>query len=227
MSDAEEVPYSCTVEGGEPSTTSRGITGKCNIQYPNGDKFEGLIKNGVNPTSLTADPRRRRRLHLQRRIGLHRQIQGQREGRHRKDEVHRQRRVPRFAHIRVFSFLGEFCNGKRHGDGLFTYSNKDIYSGQWKNGKKHGNGTYIFAKQGGDMKVGFYASLTFQLKGCWDEGNLQTGKWIMFNGDFYQGEFSNNKPNGAGQWQMHNGNVITGKYTQEMLPKDEQLDVEE
>ncbi len=61
--------------------------------------------------------------------------------------------VPIFISKRFTNFLGEFLNGKRHGDGLFTYSNKDIYSGQWKNGKKHGNGTYIFAKKGRDMKV--------------------------------------------------------------------------
>ena len=52
-----------------------------------------------------------------------------------------------------YLFTGEFLNGVRHGDGLFTYSNKDIYSGCWKNGKKHGMGTYIFSKQGGEMKV--------------------------------------------------------------------------
>ena len=39
-----------------------------------------------------------------------------------------------------------------------------------------------------------------QLKGRWDEGHLQEGKWIMFNGDFYEGEFSHNKPNGKGKW---------------------------
>ncbi len=130
---------------------------------------------------------------------------------------------------RFTNFLGEFLNGKRHGDGLFTYSNKDIYSGQWKNGKKHGNGTYIFAKKGGDMKVlhFFKKVIHFQLKGRWDEGQLQCGKWIMFNNDFYKGEFSHNKPNGKGEWQMHNGNIITGHYTQEKLPKDEELDVEE
>ena len=27
-------------------------------------------------------------------------------------------------------------NGKRNGEGMFTYLNKDIYSGNWKNGKK-------------------------------------------------------------------------------------------
>ena len=53
----------------------------------------------------------------------------------------------------IRSFLGEFQNGKRHGDGLFTYNNGDIYSGCWKNGFKHGRGTYIFTKQGGEMKV--------------------------------------------------------------------------
>jgi len=76
---------------------------------------------------------------------------------------------------RFTNFLGEFLNGKRHGDGLFTYSNKDIYSGQWKNGKKHGNGTYIFAKKGGDMKVFvllIQIVIVKKLKGRWDEGQL-------------------------------------------------------
>ena len=42
-------------------------------------------------------------------------------------------------------YFGRFENGKRHGEGVFTYKkNKDIYSGQWKFGKKHGKGTYIF-----------------------------------------------------------------------------------
>ena len=49
----------------------------------------------------------------------------------------------------------------------------------------------------------------------------------MFNSDFYEGSFKHNKPNGKGKWVMHNGNVITGNYTQEKLPKDEELDVEE
>lgn len=39
---------------------------------------------------------------------------------------------------------GNFLNGKRSGEGMFTYANKDIYSGNWLNGKKHGKGTYVF-----------------------------------------------------------------------------------
>ena len=49
----------------------------------------------------------------------------------------------------------------------------------------------------------------------------------MINNDFYEGQFRHNKPNGKGKWQMNNGNIITGCYTQEKLPKDEKLDVEE
>ena len=42
-------------------------------------------------------------------------------------------------------FYGRFENGKKHGEGVFTYKKtKDIYSGSWKYGKKHGKGTYIF-----------------------------------------------------------------------------------
>ncbi len=42
-------------------------------------------------------------------------------------------------------YYGRFENGKRHGEGVFTYKKtKDIYSGSWKFGKKHGRGTYIF-----------------------------------------------------------------------------------
>ena len=47
--------------------------------------------------------------------------------------------------------LGYWENGKRHGEGVFTYVNKDIYSGWWKFGKKEGTGTYVFFDTG--MKV--------------------------------------------------------------------------
>jgi hypothetical protein len=48
MSEAEEIPYSCTLEGGEPSNTSRNVTGKVNIQYSNGDKYDGSLVKGVS-----------------------------------------------------------------------------------------------------------------------------------------------------------------------------------
>lgn len=44
----------------------------------------------------------------------------------------------------ILVYLGNFLKGKRSGEGMFTYANKDIYSGNWLNGKKHGKGTYVF-----------------------------------------------------------------------------------
>ena len=44
--------------------------------------------------------------------------------------------------------IGHFENGRRHGEGVFTYLNKDVYSGWFKYGKKHGKGTYIYNDSG-------------------------------------------------------------------------------
>ena len=40
--------------------------------------------------------------------------------------------------------VGEFKDGKRNGQGTYTYSNGDMYEGEWKDGKYHGQGTYTF-----------------------------------------------------------------------------------
>ena len=48
MSDNEEIQYSCQVDGEpEARTTSRGVTGKVLIRYPNGDVYEGGMVKGV------------------------------------------------------------------------------------------------------------------------------------------------------------------------------------
>ena len=78
------------------------------------------------------------------------------------------------------SYVGYFENGFKHGEGLFTYPNKDIYQGFWKAGKKHGKGTYIVFEK----KV--------KLCGVWDEGELVQGKWIFPNGTVYEGRFKHN-----------------------------------
>lgn len=41
-------------------------------------------------------------------------------------------------------YYGQWEFGMRHGEGLYTYANKDVYSGQWHKNKKHGQGTYVF-----------------------------------------------------------------------------------
>ena len=52
-------------------------------------------------------------------------------------------------------YYGYWKDGQRHGEGVMTYKNEDIYSGNWANGKKDGKGTYIF-KETGEKYVGMF-----------------------------------------------------------------------
>ena len=41
--------------------------------------------------------------------------------------------------------VGEYKDGKRHGQGTYTHANGDKYVGEYKDNNKHGQGTYTFA----------------------------------------------------------------------------------
>ena len=107
------------------------------------------------------------------------------------------------------SYHGYFLNGERSGEGLFHYANKDRYSGAWKYGKKHGKGTYIID------------SSNIKLVGDWFEGQIRCGKWILSNGDTYEGKFKHNKPTGDATWSLANGNKLKGYYEQQIIDVDE------
>jgi hypothetical protein len=113
------------------------------------------------------------------------------------------------ATISVFEAdLGTYSGGQRNGEGLFQYKNKDRYSGEWKNGRKHGKGTYIIDAS----KV--------KLIGEWFEGEITKGKWILANGDAYEGHFEHNRPVGDGTWNLKNGTTVNGNYNHEFLEND-------
>eukprot|EP00831_Metopus_contortus_P028637 TRINITY_DN2373_c0_g1_i13.p1 TRINITY_DN2373_c0_g1~~TRINITY_DN2373_c0_g1_i13.p1 ORF type:complete len:169 (+),score=22.71 TRINITY_DN2373_c0_g1_i13:195-701(+) len=110
------------------------------------------------------------------------------------------------------AYLGEYYgyweNGKKHGEGLFTYPSKDSYSGWWKYGKREGKGTYTFAETG------------MKLVGTWTDGNFVKGKWVLPNGTFYEGDFDKNQPKGQGKWFFTNSNVVVGDYSQTLEEKE-------
>ena len=99
-------------------------------------------------------------------------------------------------------YHGYFDQGKRCGNGLSFYANKDRFSGQWKDGKKHGKGTYIFDHNNS------------KFKGEWEHGNITTGDWELSNGDAYKGSFKNQFPCGEGTWVLKKGVEIKGCYNQ-------------
>lgn len=89
-------------------------------------------------------------------------------------------------------YYGQWDLGKRQGEGLYTYANKDVYSGTWMAGKKHGQGTYVL----NDTAMRVINVFHQQYNGRWHENRLVKGKWIFSNGTLYEGPFENNKPSG-------------------------------
>ena len=56
-------------------------------------------------------------------------------------------------------YVGEVKNGKRHGQGTYTWADGGKYVGEYKDGKQHGQGTYTGTD--GTIK-----------KGIWENGQL-------------------------------------------------------
>jgi hypothetical protein len=53
-------------------------------------------------------------------------------------------------------YVGEWKDGKGHGQGTYTWASGSKYVGEWKDGKRQGQGTYTFGKgpNEGDRYVG-------------------------------------------------------------------------
>ena len=85
-----------------------------------------------------------------------------------------------------YTYVGEFKDGKAHGQGTLKYPNGGEYIGGYKNGKRHGLGTFNMAN--GDIYVGEFK----------DSKRNGKGTYTYANGDIYVGEYSNNKKNGQG-----------------------------
>ena len=56
-------------------------------------------------------------------------------------------------------YIGEYKKHKKHGQGTYVYANGDKYTGEWAKAKYHGQGTYIYAN--GKIE-----------KGIWKKGKL-------------------------------------------------------
>ena len=62
-------------------------------------------------------------------------------------------------------YVGEYKDGKKHGQGTLTFADGDKYVGEFKDGKKNGQGTFTFA----DGRVE---------EGIWENGKLKS--WWKF-----------------------------------------------
>ena len=99
-----------------------------------------------------------------------------------------------------FKYVGEFKNGKYHGQGFFTYESGQKYIGEYKDGKYHGQGTKTASS--GAKYVGEYK----------DGKRHGQGTLTVPNGEKYVGEWKDDKAHGKGTITTTDGQVIKGIF---------------
>jgi hypothetical protein len=85
------------------------------------------------------------------------------------------------------TYVGDFKNGKYHGEGAFTYLSSETLeeeSGNWKNGELDGYGTRIWSKNSNDIQQTRY-------EGDFENGRINGSgtKWYVW-GDYFVGDFT-------------------------------------
>ena len=104
------------------------------------------------------------------------------------------------------TYVGEWKNDERNGQGTYTSAKGDTYTGEWKEDQYHGQGTYTFPN--GEKYVGEWRD---------DKKNGQ-GINIWADGEKYVGEWRNDKRNGQGTniwqnpWEQYVGEWKNDKF---------------
>jgi hypothetical protein len=198
--EGEQREYKITKVGedGNPveDKSSKDYTGKAQVQYTNGDTYDGDFKDGVREGYG---------------VYTYGETGNKYEGEWRQNKKNG---IGKMTFGTEGEYYGHFEDGKRNGEGVYKYlKTKDLYSGSWKNGLKHGKGTFIFFNT--KMKI----------VGDWANGQITNGRWIFANGTYFEGLFENNYPKGEGLWHFANGNVVHGEFTHEVKDVEGKEDI--
>jgi hypothetical protein len=108
------------------------------------------------------------------------------------------------------SYYGEFKKGtlKRHGRGLFLWSDGEFYMGYWANDKREGKGTNTYAN--GNIYHGEYKN---------GKKNGQ-GEYKWNNGDIYKGSWKNDMMDGKGVYTYSNGDIYDGYFKMDKIDRE-------
>jgi len=96
-------------------------------------------------------------------------------------------------------YVGEYKDGKWHGQGTYTYASGTKYVGEFKNNSFHGHATVTFAN--GSKYVGEFIN-----------GEKGYGTFTTAKGNIYVGEHKNNKMHGQGTLTNNKGIVSVGEF---------------
>lgn len=102
------------------------------------------------------------------------------------------------------SYEGEWENSSFNGFGVCRYATGDVYEGYWKEGLQEGKGKYI----------GKNFTYVGDFEGGWINGE---GQMNYTNGDWYEGDFYQNKRFGVGCYHFKNGNYYEGEFVNDTI----------
>lgn len=108
-------------------------------------------------------------------------------------------------------YHGWYFDNLKEGLGRFVKNNGDIYFGMYEGGWRVGKGTFLFTN--GD-----------RYSGEWDGVKNGYGEMEYQDGNFYKGQFCNDKKNGRGKMIYKDGRVFDGNWANDE-PIDDQIKV--
>ena len=95
-----------------------------------------------------------------------------------------------------YAYVGDFRNGKPHGQGTMTYAGSNKYVGEWRDGRRDGEGTMWYP-------------IGHKYVGEWRD-NRRNGRGTMTypDGRRYVGEWKDGKRNGQGIEYAQDGSIL-------------------
>jgi len=98
------------------------------------------------------------------------------------------------------TYVGQWQDGLRYGQGKFTWNNGDTYNGSWFEDKRHGEGVYIW--HDGSKYKGHYSH------------GVRSGYGIYYykNGTIYEGTWQSNLKHGIANFYYDGSVNIGGRY---------------
>ena len=119
-------------------------------------------------------------------------------------------------------YVGDFKDGKKSGQGTYTYANGNKYVGEFKDGKQNGKGTFTSAKVGNyfgefrDGKPTGQGTYTYtngdKFVGSPGEHGNGHGIYTYANGDKFVGQHKDGIPNGQGTLTFSDGSKYVGEF---------------
>ncbi|EAY15956.1 hypothetical protein TVAG_262060 [Trichomonas vaginalis G3] len=124
----------------------------------------------------------------------------------------------------LFSYIGDWKNGKKDGHGKFFIGKNSYYEGDFRDGEMTGNGKRVFPN--GSVYEGEFIRGEFCGKGKYTDaasGEVYVGDWkdnkrtgegvlTLPNGTEYSGHFERHKRNGFGKYTNSNGEKYEGEW---------------